>query len=101
MITAKEALEAVRNRKKIDFSSKSNRGLMEEVNHLIVSHVNSGWLCLNLALRFSDIEDIAFIRNNVKKFGYFVDENSIMYWMYDMNCKHEQKPTKRRTNDKR
>ena len=80
MVTASEAFYAVRDGKKIPVVKDDNT-LIGKVCQLICSHINHGWLGINLANKVEG--NLLSVRQYLENLGYIVDKDYGVYWMFD------------------
>ena len=79
MVTASEAFYAVRDGKKVPVVGDNNI-LTGRVCQLICSHINHGWLGINLANKVEG--NLLSVRQYLEDLGYTVDKDYGVYWMY-------------------
>ena len=72
MISAKTALNAVRNRATLNYTKELDPEL-QKVSDKVIRNINNGWLCANLQ---TDKHASLF-----KSLGYQF-EDGILYWLY-------------------
>lgn len=81
MITAQEALSAVRTETKLDGSVIKETGILGNICKAIINNINRGWLCVSIDSYRSNSKEFSKAIEDLKELNYSFDKHYMCYWM--------------------